>query len=255
VIRLAGDASHWLVIGAVVAITTRASAQELGWRGLVEGSGNIFFGATRQRLVAAQTEIGRTDSLLEVRLGGRLAYADGANDDNRRSVTARARAVSLALDYRPFDRYSAFWFGGAESSLQQRIASRYTGGVGAKRTFYRRDGEDVSLSFAVLGERARSIGTDLLAANVVSSGRWSVRGRIQRTLGPLIRLRHVTFYQPRIDDISRFLVQTVTSIEIRLTEMLALTTTLQDNYDTDAPSRGARSAHDGQMLFGLKATF
>jgi hypothetical protein len=70
------------------------------------------------------------------------------SDRGEREVTARALRVSLGADYRPFERLSPFWFGSAESSLQQRLDRRYRTGAGAKRTFYREGEDDISAATA-----------------------------------------------------------------------------------------------------------
>jgi hypothetical protein len=40
-----------------------------------------------------------------------------------------------------------------------------------------------------------------------------------------------------------------------MTTTLALQASFLDNYDSEARDRGARSNNDGELLFGLAATF
>lgn len=86
----------------------------------------------------------RADRMVEMQGDLLLTYADARTEDDEREVTARALRVSLGADYRPFERVSPFWFGSAESSLQQRIDRRYSTGAGAKLTLYREEEDDVS---------------------------------------------------------------------------------------------------------------
>ena len=68
-------------------------------------------------------------------------------------MKGRTAFASLGFDLHPFKRYSPFWFGSVESSLQQRIARRYSTGAGGKVTFHQREENEASLSLALLAER------------------------------------------------------------------------------------------------------
>lgn len=118
-------------------------AQEVGWSGAIEASANVLFGAARGRVVALKAGTRRADRMVEMQGDLLLTYADARTEDDEREVTARALRVSLGADYRPFERVSPFWFGSAESSLQQRIDRRYSTGAGAKLTLYREEEDDV----------------------------------------------------------------------------------------------------------------
>lgn len=232
-----------------------AGGQELGWSGTAEGSANLLFGAARSRLVAAGTSVGRADSALQVRGDLRLTYADTREEAGERHTTARATRASVAVDARPFARVSPFGFGSAESSLQQRIASRVAGGAGAKLTLHRRGDDDVSVSLALLAERTRALRPEPGAAPLTTRARWSLRARYRRRLSEALRVTHVTFYQPAFDRPGRFTADSDTSLLVALNSALSLTATVRDRYDSEARRRGAPSNHDGQVLFGARAGF
>lgn len=227
----------------------------MGWSGAIEASANVLFGAARGRLVALKAGTQRADSALEVQGDFLLSYADSRLEDEEREVTARAVRVSLGVDYRPFDRWSPFWFGTAESSLQQRIDRRYTTGAGAKLTFYREGDDDVSASLALLWEQTRALDPEPPRPFAETQARWSLRLRARRQLSEATRLEHVTFYQPAVAHFARYIVETTTSLALTITTRVALTGTLRDRYDSESRSRGARSNHDGQLLFGARASF
>jgi hypothetical protein len=161
----------------------------------------------------------------------------------------------MALDYRPYGRVSPFWFGATESSLQQRVARRWSSGGGAKLTLHRRDEDEASVSLAMLYERTRTLDPEPFAPALDTRARWSLRARVRRRLAPAVYLSHVTFYQPTVGRLGRYTADSNTSIDVTLTEALALTATLRDRYDSEARRRGSVSNHDGQILFGLKASF
>jgi hypothetical protein len=233
-----------------------AAAQEPGWSGAAEASANVLFGAARGRVVALKAGAERADSALEMNGDVLLTYADAIGDDDEtREVTARSLRLSLGADYRPFARWSPFWFGAVESSLQQRLDRRYSTGAGAKLTFYRRGDDEGSVSLAVLWERALARDPAPPVPRATTDARWSLRVRLERHLTDAMRFEHLTFYQPTVDEIAEYIAETTTSIVLAVNVRLAVTATLRDRYDSEARARGARSNHDGQLLFGARAAF
>lgn len=233
----------------------RLGAQQPGWSGSAQGSGNALFGAAHTRLFASTLELGRADSTLQVRSGFQLSYGDDRTEEDDRRVTARAVKGSLGLDLTPFARYSPFWFGSMESSLQQRVARRFDSGLGGKVTFVRTDATAVDVSLAVLIERTVPLAIDTLRVTPATQARWSLRLRTRRHLTSTLSIHHVTFYQPAIDRPGSYTVDTLTELEDRLWAGVALTASLHDVVDSEARHRGATSNHDGQLLFGLRTTF
>jgi hypothetical protein len=243
-----------LFLASIIRAPT-TDAQAAGWSGAIEANANILFGAAQGRLVALRAGTQRADSTLELEADVLFSYADTRTEDDGREVTARATRVSLGTDYRPRDRVSPFWFGSVESSLQQRLARRYTTGAGAKLTMYREGDDDVSVSLALLWEQARTLDPEPPAPRTETQARWSLRVRARRQLTETTRLEHVTFYQPAVAHLARSIAESTTSLAVSILARVALTTTLRDRYDSEARQRGARSNHDGQLLFGVRASF
>jgi len=230
-----------------------ARAQQVGWHGRAEASGTLLFGSASDRLAVLRLDGARSDSVLELRADGRFSYGDGEPDGGARVVTARSLGVSGGADLFPFGRVSPFTLASFESSLQARIAGRASGGVGAKYTLRRRDDAEASISLAALVERTRSLGRDTVVASTVAwRNRWSVRVRVRQHVTPTIGISHTTFYQPTMNDPSRFTVNSVTSLDTKLASRLALTLSIEERYDSEARARGARSGNDGQLLLGIR---
>lgn len=253
--KSATDVLRTVMLVCVCSAPAAARGQELGWSGAAEVSGNTLFGSARARLVAASADLDRADSTLQFRSSAQLTYADSRATGEQRRVTARARRLSLGIDHHPYARVSPFVFVNAEASLQQRIASRFGSGAGAKYTFVRRDDEEMSVSLALLWERTNTLDALPNVAARTDRTRWSLRVRGKRQLLPNVRLSHVTFYQPAVDRASRFSVDTDTSLALDIIKRLAFTITLRDRYDSEATKRGASSGHDGQLLFGARTAF
>ena len=245
--------------------------QRQPWRGAAELSGNVLFGAASQRLVATLASAARADSALALRAELQTSYGEARDAANVRRVIARTVRLAGGADFRPAARLTPFVLGDAESNFQQRIGLRAAVGAGAKRTLWRPAApvagfpEDASLSVALLAERTRALRVDDVAGVGRGAGtrvRWSLRARVRRQLtaraggAPGIRLTHVTFYQPTVTDPARrATAETVTSLAVPLARGLDLTGTVRDRYDSEARRRGARSNHDGQLLFGVRAGF
>jgi hypothetical protein len=232
------------------------------WRGAAELNANVLFGAASQRLVGSQLSAARADTALALRAELVTAYGDARDAANVRRVVARTVRVSTGADRRPAAPLSAFALADAETNFQQRIALRVNGGLGAKRTFWRpatpdpRFAEDASLSLALLAERTRALGDAAAARGAGARVRWSLRARVRRRLGPALRLTHVTFYQPTVDTPGRrYTAESTTVLAVPVRAGLDLTATLRDRFDSEARRRGARSNHDGQLLFGVRSAF
>lgn len=186
-----------------------------------------------------------------------------------RRVVARTVRLSGGADFRPGAPFVPFVLGEAERNFQQRIRLRAAAGAGAKRVLWRPAApvadfsEDASVSLALLAERTR--GLDAVATGDDGAGtrvRWSLRARLRRQLtrrtggATGVRLTHVTFYQPTVDAPGRrATAESTTTLSVPLAARVELTGTFRDRFDTEARRRGARSNHDGQLLFGVRAGF
>jgi hypothetical protein len=64
----------------------------------------------------------------------------------------------------------------------------------------------------------------------------------------------VLFYQPAVNRLARYTTESNTSLDVSLSKNVALMSAFRSRYDSEARQRGARSNHDGQLLFGVRAT-
>jgi hypothetical protein len=229
------------------------SAQKVGWHNRVEAGGSLFFGAAHGRVLSLSAGTNHADSVINLHIDGQFTYADSRNDDGPREVTARSAQSSFGIDYQPFARFNPFGFGTIETSFQQRIAYRFSGGLGAKFTFQRQAKDDFSLSLGLLWERTEALDPEPDVDPTSSLTRWSLQLRFLHHLTRTLRLVHASFYQPAVDHLASYTASFDTALEAALTAKLAATVTLRSHYDTEAEDRGANSNLDGQFLFGLKA--
>ena len=75
---------------------------------------------------------------------------------------------------------------------------------------------------------------------------------MRHQLGPVVKFTHVTFYQPAVDELSAYVVDSNTSLAVTMTSAWSLTASWRERFDSEARDRGARSNHDGQVLLGVR---
>ncbi len=225
----------------------------------VEGEigASVFFGNTEQTTVTSRAGVERSDSTWEVSADGGYSYGEATEEGGATFVNKRSWRLGAQLDHRPFDRWSPFVFANAAGSLEQRVDLRTDAGIGAKYTWVRTEPTRVDLSAAVLAERLEPRpDPEAPLVETESLARWSLRFRARHTLIPdRLGVSTVNFWQPRIDALDEFLFTSESSLSFQLTEVVSVKLTLLDTYDSEATVRGARTNNDGQLFFGVLASF
>ena len=227
---------------------------ESPWSGSLQGNGSAFFGNNIQRVFGGRGTLSRSDSLLEVEARAEVVYGESEAADAARYVTKRALLGTFSADYRPKGMLSPFITVTVESNLEKKIDTRYSIGVGANRTLIRTPRTQSSLSVALMDEQTVPMvapGAQPTPSTQIT--RWSVRGRLNHAFDDRLRMSHTTFYQPNAQTNTNYLLRSTSDAEYALTKVVAFTTSMVFNYDSEATIRGARVNHDGQVLFGIKA--
>lgn len=229
-------------------------AQRQGATGSVEASASLFQGNTDQRAMFTKGEIGRSDSTLQMRASLSFGYADAARDSIPRHMTKRTWLGALSADYRPYSIVSPFVFLNYEASFEKRIQDRVGLGMGGKAVLLRSTGSEANVSVAMLIERLRPSRLSSDTATVTTA-RWSGRARVRHQFDPRLRMSHTTFFQPQINALNAYTVNSTSELSFAVRESSSITISYLSLYDTAARSRGARSNNDGQLLFGVKTSF
>ena len=242
----------------------RAERRPSSWRRSVEASGSLLYGAASQRVLNGQFSVGSETVHRQLRADVQSGYGDAIDlGTGERRVIVRNTRGTFSVDLTPRARVSPFAFGLAETSLQQRLASRMSAGAGAKYTAWRPDSvrggfqEDASVSLAVLSERTRGLVVDTASVERGSGmrHRWSLRMRYRTRIGESLRFSHLTFFQPTFDRLARHTLESSTTLAVPLRSAIELTVTHRERVDSEARDRGAPSNRDGQILFGVRAAF
>lgn len=145
---------------------------------------------------------------------------------------------SLTADIRPGSGWSPFVFATAEHDLFRKLKIRLSSGTGVKRTLYRRDWDEVSISGAVLYDYEKTRIDPGLDA-VTYTGRWSWRGRARHQIRDGTRFEQVAYFLPAWNEFSDYLLEARSSGRVALTRALAVTATaIYERDSTPAPEVG-----------------
>jgi hypothetical protein len=207
----------------------------------VNGSGG------NESLTVMTTDLGLTHletDRYELGFRGRARYGRSEGTEVARSVRG-----SLNADFRPAERWSPFLFATAEHDRFRRLDLRLNSGGGVKRTFWRQDWSEVSLSGAVLYSLEDLAVADVEAPGVTHTARWSWRGRARHQVREGTRFEQVLFFMPAWDRVGDYLLEAHTSGRVALTQSLALTTGFL--YQRDSTPAPDVSPDDWSVTLGL----
>lgn len=230
------------------------------WERTLELSGNYLYGNTEQAILSARSGVVRNDSLVAVRVDTRFLIGVTDRPDAGRVMDRRSWTVSGSVDFRQFAPQSQFVFGSIERSLELRIDRRVSGGIGQKVSLQRDSASKLDVSLGVLGEqsllpRASPAGSPPLPALSTALVRLSGRMRYQRNFTSRVAVDHVTWYRPELAAFNRFIASSVSAVSYSIGKRSNLRLSLQNDYDSLARSRGARSNQNGQLLVGASTKF
>lgn len=236
----------------------RLNAQEGDWEVETEVAASLYFGNTSQTTINTQLSTSRADSAYDLSSAATFAYGEAENSRGESFVAKRAWDVEASLDWAPSARLSPFAFGQGESSFERRIDFRYNVGGGGKYTFVRNDESRLDLSLALLGEQTFTSGEVSTSAGsdqeVLARCSLRLRGRRELADGDVI-LSSRNYYRPVLGEYDDYVLETRNSISYALSEVVSLSFSFLDTYDSEAVARGAETNNDGQFLLGVIGRF
>ncbi|MBA2670792.1 MAG: DUF481 domain-containing protein [Gemmatimonadetes bacterium] len=153
-------------------------------------------------------------------------------------VVARNQYASLALDLQPNSAWSPFLFSNAERDEFKRLNLRFSGGAGARYTFWDEPSvqNTASVSLALLYSYENLIATEAQPFSPSRSlARWSVRVIGSQSLREGVTVHHTSFYQPVWDEMADYLLRSDTGAKVLLTRRLALSVGYQLSRNNRPP--------------------
>jgi hypothetical protein len=241
------------ILACLLMVASVAGAQKPSKKVEGELSGNAFFGNTRQILASVRGEHERLDSVYAFRILSRFNYGETTTDQAGTIVSKRSWNAGSNYDWHPFADFSPFLRASIESSLENKIDRRISGGGGSRINLVRTPATDVIFSVGANGERTEPLQPTTQTATTLARGITSLR--LRREFSPRVSATHETAYQPALTEGGDYTIQSVTALKMKLASFAGVTLTFRDNYDSRAVARGARTNNDGEVLVGLLTTF
>ena len=209
--------------------------------------------SSSQTLTTFATSLSHDGKAFDGDASVQFRYGESEDDQHVKFVSSRGWMANVSLDATPDGRVSPFVLGSVEASLEKRIASRTSGGAGAKLVLAKSNTGSASLSLALLGERTVALSDTAVAPTTV--GRWSWRAKIEQRVADRVSFVHTTFFAPAFRALAQYTVTSTSVASLAVNKALAFTLTFTDNYDSQAVSRGAPTNNDGSLLFGIRASY
>lgn len=246
---------HWVLALCVLAPGV-LPAQATGPSRKIEGelSGNAYFGNTRQVLANVRAEFERLDSAFALRFVSRFNYGQTTTDLTSTFVSKRSWNTGANYDWRPYSDFAPFVRASLESSLENRIARRYSGGVGSRINVIRDSTTDVIFSLGANGERTEAMPPgDSAGATTLARGASTLR--LRREFSTRVGFTSESAYEPALTEGGDYTIVSVNALKVRLGRFAALTFIVRDKYDSKSVARGARTNNDVELLMGILTTF
>lgn len=150
-------------------------------------------------------------------------------------VVARNLRSQISFDLNPEEAVSPFFYADLERDPFRRMRVRTDGGAGARYMFWRRGGEEFSVSMATLYSRQDFFPSP--TGEITPSrtdARFSARLRLRRNLGDA-RIEHTTFYRPVYNHLDDYTYDATTRLSTKLNEHISFAVTYLFKHNTTPP--------------------
>ena len=215
-----------------------AAAVDLGFNAAT-GNTRLLLLTTGLRIRHLETESFRLDWGVTFRYG-----------ESRGAVVARSAQTSLNFDLAPKSMWTPFVFATFEHDPFRRLDLRSNTGSGVTHSLYREEDGEVTVSAAALYSHE---GFTVSTQPTRNDARWSMQAKINRRIGPSVKIENASFYKPVWDRGGDYNMQSVTKLSSKITERLAMT--LSHEYLKDStPPEGVRR-EDQRVQAGLTFEF
>ena len=231
-----------------------AAPPPVEWALETEIGASLFFGASDQTTVATELGINRESQRFELQSDLSFLYGETTDSEGESSVTKRSWEVGGNLDYQGFTWVNPYVFGSALSSLEKRIHRRFKAGSGAKLTVLDTEVSRFDFATAILVEQ--TISSEEEDGQEEWLGRWTGQAKYRRTFSEERAVFEASLdYNPKFQQLNNFTFEAESSLAFRLSEIVSLKLSVQDQFDNQAKKRGAISNNEGRALFSVLAAF
>ena len=197
-------------------LTPLANAQ---WSSEVKLGGLFYTGNVDKFNLNSSGNISHADSAFEFSANYKINYSEVDDSVNNQLIEG-----VLKYDYNPYGILSPFTLVKAYNNEPRGIKMRLSGLVGLKYTFINtvdknnNEINDYSISAAIEYDREKYT----TEKSDTSKLRWSIRPKFEQNIGENVSFRHVTFYIPKVDNFSDYIIESTTSVNTKISDNFSL---------------------------------
>jgi hypothetical protein len=204
------------------------------------GDGNFARGNVNRSLVVLRAEVTFSGPAINIATNPRFTYGKQSG-----ILAERDSYVDLFVDVFKKRKTYAFGLGALETSNLRRISLRQMAGGGIGYRVIRTSSNDLSLTNAILYE---STNFQEIATVTTIRNSFRVKGK-HSLLQDKIRINHLTFLQPALNDFSNLRWNTIISFELPLNKWVTLRTSFENSYESVVEA--TRKRNDSRITFGV----
>lgn len=205
------------------------------WNLNIEGGGSIFTGNVDKSDLKGKIEAIKRDSLFEFQS---IFEANRSQIENK--TTNNELNGVLKYDYKPLNKITPFVMAQGYKNQIRGIQSRYGVLTGLKLAYIRKENLKLSISGAILYDYE----------NKINKLRYSIRPKFTIKLWKLT-LKNVTFLKILVKDLADYKVESVSSLEMKISKKAFLKLNHKYFYDAISLMEGIERT-DNQIYWTLK---
>ncbi len=204
------------------------------------GDGNFTQGNVNRSLLVLRAEITLQGPAINISTNPRFTYGK-----QNRLLAERDTYVDLIVDVFKKRKVYVFGLGTIERSNLRRIDWRRLAGAGIGFRLVQKERHDVSLTNAIIYES-----TEFEERPTLTTVRNSTRLKGRHSfLEDRMRLTHITFVQPALNDLSNLRWNTLISLEIPLNRWISMRGSFENSYESVVEA--TRRNNDSRITFGI----
>ncbi|WP_031527245.1 DUF481 domain-containing protein [Dyadobacter crusticola] len=204
------------------------------------GDGNFTRGNVNRSLMVLRAELIFSGPVINVASNPRFTYGKQSG-----ILAERDGYVDVFVDVFKKRRTYVFGLGVLENSNLRRIDVRQMAGAGIGYRAVKTPKNDLSVTNAILYES-----TNFAEIPTVTTIRNSFRVKGKHSFAQdKVRINHITFLQPALNDISNLRWNTIVSVELPLNKWISLRTSFENSYESVVEA--TRKRNDSRITFGI----
>jgi hypothetical protein len=204
------------------------------------GDGNFTRGNVNRSLMVLRAELIFSGPVINIASNPRFTYGKQSG-----ILAERDGYLDLFVDVFKKRKTYVFGLGVLENSNLRRIDVRQMAGAGIGYRVIKSTANDLSLTNAILYES-----TNFQEIATVATIRNSFRVKGKHSFAQdKVRLNHITFLQPALNDFSNLRWNTIVSIELPINKWVSLRTSFENSYESVVEA--TRKRNDSRITFGI----